>query len=239
MENYKGGRPGMEQRENLAGIPLFTDLSVEELAQMRQRISPRDFKKGEIILHEEQTNEFMYLILEGKVKVVQISEDGKETILALHAAGDFFGEMSLIDGKTVPATVIATENSHVAVVSKTDFYDLFLSHKKIVTRLLGIFCSRIRESYERIQILSFNNASARLKTLFAMLSDMYGIKTEKGVKIDIRLTHQNIADMTGITRETVTRILNKWSKDGDLTLSERFMYLSPEFLKKDFSAIEK
>ncbi len=239
MENLKSGRSGMTHRENLAGIALFTDLSDEELLNVRQRISIRDFKKGEIILQEEQTNEFMYLIVEGKVKVVQITEDGKETILALHAAGDFFGEMSLIDGKTVPATVIATENSHVAIVSKADFYEILFSQKKLVTRLLSIFCSRIRESYERIQILSFNNATARLKTLFAMLSDTYGIKTDKGVKIDIRLTHQNIADMTGITRETVTRIFNKWNKDGDLTLSERFMYLSPEFLKKDFSEIEK
>jgi CRP/FNR family transcriptional regulator len=215
---------------------LFSSLSDEELAGISSKITPKIFKKNETILHEEDTNEYMYFILAGGVKVAQINEDGKETILALHKGGDFFGEMSLIDGKTVPAAVIATENATVAVISKQDFHSLIFTNPKLLMKLLQIFCSRFRESYERIQLLSFNNASQRIKTLFLMLSHNYGKKKPEGMELELKLTHQNIADMSGITRETVTRIINKWQKEGDIFLtSEKHIRLNPGFAEKEFT----
>jgi len=222
--------------EGLKGIRLFDSLADEDLERIAEKVTIGTFKRNEVIFHEEDTNEYMYIILSGKVKVIQTSEEGKEIILALHKSKDFFGEMTLIDGKTAPATVIAIENSIIAIISKKDFYSLIESYGKILLNILQIFCERIRNSYSRIQILSFNNASQRIKTLLVMLSNMYGRKTEEGTTIDMKLTHQNIADMTGITRETVTRILNKWQKEGEISvLKNKYIQLKPEFLKPEFS----
>ncbi len=218
----------------LKSIELFSLLSDAELAEISSKISVKKFKKNEVILHEEDTSEYMYIILSGKVKVLQVTEEGRETILAFHGSGDFFGEMSLIDGKTVPASVAAIENSEVAIISKNDFYALLFVQNKVLVQLLRIFCARIRGAYERIQILSFNNAAQRVKTLLMMLADMNGQVTEKGTMLNIKLTHQNIADMTGITRETVTRILNKAQKDGDIFFEGKTIFLSKEYLQKDF-----
>lgn len=219
----------------LKNIGLFSSLSDRDLSDIKSRIVARNYKKNEVILHEADTNRFMYIILSGGVKVVQISEEGKETILALHKAGDFFGEMSLIDGKTAPATVISTEGSTVAVISKENFQALISIHGNVLLKLLQIFCARIRESFERIQILSFNNATHRIRMMMLMLAELYGRKTEGGTLLDIKLTHQNIADMAGITRETVSRIINRLKKDGEISMKQKRVFLGPEFMKKEFT----
>ncbi|MEW6214503.1 MAG: Crp/Fnr family transcriptional regulator [Nitrospirota bacterium] len=219
--------------ESFKNIQLFSSLTDEELHQISGEMVIKRFKKNETILYEEDTNEFMYIVLSGKVKAVQVSEDGKEIILAMHQAGDFFGEITLIDGKTVPATVIATEDSTAAIIYKKNFYSLLFIYKKVLENLLQILCSRLRESWDRIQLLNFKNASQRIKMLFMMLSDNYGQKTNEGIVLNIKLTHQNIADMAGITRETVTRIIDKWQRNGEITiLKNKFICFSPDFLQK-------
>jgi CRP/FNR family transcriptional regulator len=220
--------------ESIKNIQLFASLTDEELRQISDMLVVRRFKKNEIILQEEDTNEYMYVILNGKVKVVQTTEDGKEILLALHQSGDFFGEMSLIDGKTSPANVIATEDSTAAIISKKDFNSLIRTQKKVLDNLLLILCSRHRESWDKIQMLNYKNASHRMKILFLMLSDKYGEKTAEGVTINMKLTHQEIAEMTGMTRETVTRVLDRWQREGEINiLKNKFIHLSPIFLQKD------
>ena len=209
--------------------PLFSSLTSEELQKIRKKVVIRNFSKNEIILHEENSNEFMYIILDGEAKVVQTTDEGKEIIITVHRSSDFFGELSLIDGKTAPAAVFATRNSVTAIISKRDFYAL-LSQNKILKNLLQILCSRLRESIKKIQLLNLSNAAQRIKMLFLLLADSYGERTPQGTILNIRLIHQNIADMTGLTRETVTRILDRWQKSGEIkVLANRNILLRPEF----------
>lgn len=216
----------------LRNMGLFSSLTMEELKQITARIVIKSFKKNEVILSEEDTSDFMYMILEGSVKVVQTTEEGKEIILAMHSSGDFFGELSLIDGKTVPATVVSTKNSRTVVISKRDFYALLFSQKKVLEKLLQILCARLRESWEVIQMLNFNNASQRVKMLFISLSSKYGKRDDGETTLDIKLTHQDIAEMTGMSRETVTRVLDKWQKDGDIAiLKDKLIRLKAAFSK--------
>lgn len=218
----------------LRNIQLFSGLDDEELYQISAKVVLKEFKRNEVILYEEDTNEFMYIILLGKVNVIQTTEDGKEIILATHQSGEFFGEMSLIDGRTSPATVLATEDSLVAIISKPEFHSLLTNYAKVLERMLQILCSRIRDSWSRIHLLNFKNASQRIKMLLLTLSFDKGEKTSEGITLNIKLTHQNIADMVGLTRETVTRVLDKWRKDGAITiLKKRFIHLNSNFLQKD------
>lgn len=215
---------------------LFSSLSDSEVEKITNKLIVKQFKKNDTILYEEDTNEFMYIILMGKVKAVRTTEDGKEIILAVHGSGSFFGEMSLIDGKTTPASVIAIEDSLIAIIAKNDFFSIIFSHNKITINLLKILSSRLRNSWDTIQLLNFNNASQRTKMLFFMLSDEYGEKNPDGIILNIKLTHQDISDMTGLTRETVTRVLDKLQKNKEITiLKNRFILLNPDFLQKDLN----
>jgi CRP/FNR family cyclic AMP-dependent transcriptional regulator len=214
----------------LKRIRLFDSLTEQDLSDLSSKVMLREFKKNHVILHEEDTNSFMYIIVHGKVKIYQIGNQGKEMILSVHGAGEFFGEMSLIDGKTDPATVAAMEHSVIAIISRIDFYFLLHSQKKMLENLLELLCSRLRESWKKIQMLNFNDAAQRIKMLLLILSEDYGEKTPSGTTLRIKLIHQNVADMTGLTRETVTRVLDKWKKTGEIRITkDKFIHLNQEF----------
>ncbi len=223
-----------DKTELLRQIEIFSPLTDEELEQVIHMFTIRSFKKNEIILYEEDTNEYMYAILTGRVKVFKTTPDGKEIILAVHGTGEFFGEISLIDGNTEPATVMAMEDSVISLISRKNFYTLMLKNEKIVQNLLLIMCQRFRDAWKKIQVLNFNNASQRIKILFMTLSEQHGRRVEDGIMLDLKLTHQEIADMAGLSRETVTRVLDRWREEGLIKIIRRkHIKLLPEFLKMD------
>jgi CRP/FNR family cyclic AMP-dependent transcriptional regulator len=118
----------------------------------------------------------------------------------------------------------------IAIISRSDFYSLLHSQKKMMENLLEILCSRLRESWKKIQMLNFNDAAQRIKMLLLILSEDYGEKTQSGTTLRIKLIHQNVADMTGLTRETVTRVLDKWKKTGEIRITkDKFIHLNQEF----------
>jgi CRP/FNR family transcriptional regulator len=214
----------------LKDIELFASIADKDLKQIKEHLVLRDFKKNQTILHEEETNDFMYIIIHGKVKISRVGRDGKEAILSLHGSGEFFGELSLIDGRTSPAAVLAVENSNVAIISKDHFYDLLYTQRRVMENLLKILCSRLRDAWQKIEMLTFNDAAQRMKMLLNMLSETYGEKTPEGTVLRVRLMHQDLADMAGLTRETVTRVLDKWKKNGEIeVLRSKQIRLNDEF----------
>jgi len=214
----------------LRNIELFFSLSDRELHEIREHIVLRDFRKNQLILREEETSDYMYIIIRGKVKISRFGKAGKETILSMHGEGDFFGELSLIDGKTAPASVVAVENSAVAIISKGHFFSLLYTQRKVLENLLRILCSRLRESWQKIAMLNFSDASQRLKMLLNILAETYGERTREGTVLHVKLIHQDMADMTGLTRETVTRAIDKLKKNGEIHILEsKYIRLNPEF----------
>jgi CRP/FNR family transcriptional regulator len=222
----------------LSNVALFSSLTEEELYQITSRVAIQEFSRNETIFREEDANNYMYIILVGAVKVIRHTEDGRELILSIHGKDDIFGEVALIDNKATPASVVATEDSLLAIVSRKDFYPLLYSQPKVLDKLLQILCARFRESWRRILILNFKSAPERIKMLFLSLSSEKGTRTDKGVLLDLKLTHQDIADMSSLTRETVTRVLNKWLKQGEITLlKNKSILLSDKFLRDDLTGL--
>ncbi len=217
----------------IKNIPFFACLSEEELLELEQVIVEKRFSKGQVILHEEDTPNFMYFVESGKVKVVQMSEKGKEQILAIHKAGDFFGEMALMDGKTSPATVIAMEDVRIGMISKENFKRHVLRNEKMLREIISLLCLRLRESWMRLKVLSFGDAENKVRTVLGLISIQWGVKDHRGRIIALKLTHEDIADYASVSRETVTRLLGKFLKDGEIELLEnRFILLRPTFFKK-------
>jgi len=214
----------------LQKIELLASLTEEELRLISTQFIIKQIKKNETILYEEDTNNFMYMILSGKLKVVQTTSDGKEIILAIHQSGQTFGEISLIDGKTSPATVMAAEDSLIVLVPKKDFHEILAKHSKVLYNLLNILSARLRDAWDKLRILTYKAPDERIRSLFLMLSLQSGGKTADSTLLNITLTHQDIADMTGLTRETVTRILNKWQNAGKITIMKnKFIRLNSNF----------
>lgn len=219
-----------EKLDQLRKLEIFSTFPDEELQGICSRMSFREYDKNMIIFDESDTNEYMYGVIDGEVKAYRISEDGRESILAIRGEGKTFGELSMIDGMTSPAAVMATENSRVAFMSRKDFHRLVKTESKFAARLLEILCQQVRESIKMLELMNQKNASERIKMLFTTLARERGEETSEGILLGIKLTHQRIADMTGLTRESVTRTIDKWKKEGMLTVTrEKHIQLKSGF----------
>ena len=198
----------------ISSIPFFSSLPPEEVEQIEHLFRKKNFAKEQIVLYEEDTSNCMYLIYSGKVRVVKMNDEGKEQIITIHKRKDFFGEMSLLDGKTAPATIIAQEDSVIGILGKDDFEEHLMNHEGIRRKIIELLCGRLRDSWEMIKILSFNaeNAQDRVLSLLARLQELYGVQDDRGVIIDVKMTHQQMASYASVTRETMSRVLRNLEK---------------------------
>lgn len=234
------GKPDADTLELLIkNFALFSSLSEEELIQSLDKIQIRHFAKKEIVLDHANVNQFMYVILSGAVKVHISNEEGREVILAIHKTGDFFGEMSLIDGNATSATVTASDDSTIAIIAKKDFHSLILTQQKILFGLLQTFCQRIRASNITIEIMSHTCASYRVKMLLIVLAGKHGVSETGGMTLPIPLTQQDIANMTGLGRETVSRVMADLRSKGEIMIQEnRLIHLKTPFFNETFEVCQ-
>ena len=209
----------------LKNVTLFEDLSEEELVIVASRFRERAYVKNEIVFFEEDTGSYMYIVQEGRVKVTRLLPNGKEMILAFHEAREYFGEMSLIDGGTSPATVTTVIPSRILTVTRDNFIEL-LEQPSINRAVLKMLCARCRDAWGQIEVLTFHNADARIRTALYQLCQRKGIETDGGVKINLRLTHKELADITGISRETATRVLSSMQSAGVLKVEKKQFFIS-------------
>jgi len=152
----------VDQYSFLREVALFEQLSDEELAEVAGMFRERTYRKNDIVFFEEDTGNYMYIVKEGRVKVSRLLPNGKEMILAFRETGEYFGEMSLLDGGTSAATVTAVIPSTILFTTQRDFQKL-LSNASINTALLRMLCSRCREAWSQIEVLTFHNADARIR----------------------------------------------------------------------------
>jgi CRP/FNR family transcriptional regulator len=217
----------------LKNIPLFCDLSSEEIEQLDSIITKKNYGKDQIVLLEEDTSNYMYIVYAGKVRVVKQSIEGREHILTIHKKNDFFGEMSLLDGKTSPATVIAHEDSVIGLLSKNDFDQHVLDHEIIRKKIIELLCTNLRESWAMIKILSFDTAEQRILATLDRMREVYGLKDDRGVIVNVALTHQQIANYASVTRETVTRVLTRLKNEAVIQILDgKKILLTPKFYEK-------
>lgn len=217
----------------LRKIPFLSSLSETERAEFGRTLLLRNFRRNDVILHEEETSCYLYLIRSGKVKVLQISAEGEEQILAIHRKGDFFGEMALLDGRTAPATVIALEETRIALISRETFTDHLLTNGKVAAGIIALLCTRLREAWLKIRVIGFADTDQRLRAVLMDLGRKFGIRDRRGVIITLGITHQNIARLASTSRETATRFLNRTRKEGEIEiLAGKKILLKPPFLKK-------
>jgi CRP/FNR family cyclic AMP-dependent transcriptional regulator len=204
----------------IRSVPLFSTLTDEEFNKLAHIFVARSYRKNQIVFLEEETGNYMYLVLSGKLKVAKSGTGGKETILAIHRAGDFFGEMSLLDGKTAPATVSAMEDARIISVSGADFHKYLLHNEKVMLQIINVLCARLRQVWQT-QSMSSSAAEARIRMGIYQLAARHGIRDSHGVIIDLRITHQELAEMVGTSRETVTRVLAQLKKQGIIEITQR------------------
>ena len=190
----------------IQSVPLFSDLSETSLKVITDKMVARSYGKEKMILIEESAGETFFLISEGTVKITRMSDDGREVILAILGEGDFFGEMALLDGEGRSANVVALEDAEVLTLQRSDFLDILERFPKIAIHLLKELTTRIRHSDQQIESLSLSGAEQRIALVLIRLAEEMGQIKEGTVTIEHIPYQQDIANMAGTSRETVSRV---------------------------------
>lgn len=163
---------------------------------------------------EDEQGGALFVIVSGKVKVTRTSSDGREVILTILSDSDFFGEMALLDGMTRSATVIATEDSEVFMIQRSEFLVLLKDHPEISIALLQELTKRLRAADMKIKSLSLKDAEGKVATVLLQLADDVGKIKQGVVEIEKLPLQQDLANMAATSRETISRTLHSFAKKG-------------------------
>ena len=197
----------MKNIELLKTVSLFWDLDKTELGYISDKMVSKKFENGPNFFRESEGKN-LFFVVEGSVKVTRLSKDGREVILAMLNAGDFFGEMSLLDGEARSANVIALEKTEVLSLNRDDFLVVLHDYPKIAIQLLKEMTSRLRKSDRQIVSLSLSDAEKRIALCIVRFADEQGVIKNGRVTIPKIPIQQDIANMAGTSRETVSRAMS-------------------------------
>ncbi len=228
----------MTSSEILNRIFLFSDLSKQEIARLSTLMTEKVYKRGEDILVQNEKGDSLYIILEGKVKVVLYGDKGREIILSILKSGDFFGEMALLDEDVRSAYVITLEKTRVLVLPREIFLDWLNKHPAFAVKLLKYLSNRLRHADEIISNLTLLDAYGRVARYLIELVKREGRDIGNEYVIDNRPTHNVIASQIGTTRETVTRTLNDFIKRGVIRQSGKMLFVRKNFIANELSDIK-
>lgn len=204
----------MKDSDLLATVPIFAALNANVLDELLSRMTKRSYQKNNMILMEDEFGDTFFIIAGGSIKITRVSEDGREVILAMLGEGEFFGEMSLLDGETRSANAIAIEESKVLILKRHDFLLFLERFPKIAISLLTEMAGRIRKSDQQIESLSLSDAEHRIGITLIRMAEELGTIRQGKVEISNLPYQQDIANMAGTSRETVSRMMKILEEKG-------------------------
>ncbi|OGV88259.1 MAG: Crp/Fnr family transcriptional regulator, partial [Melioribacter sp. RIFOXYB12_FULL_38_5] len=176
--------------------------------------SRKGYAKNDVVLMEEDAGTALFVIVKGKVKVSRNSGDGREVILTILGESDFFGEMAILDGLTRSATVTAVDESELFIIQRNDFLNLLYEHPEVSVALLQELTRRLRNADMKIKALSLKDAEGKVATVILQLADDIGKIKQGKVEIEKLPLQQDLANMAGTSRETISRTLHSFAKKG-------------------------
>jgi CRP/FNR family transcriptional regulator, cyclic AMP receptor protein len=202
----------MANWEFLKKMPLFKELSNRDLAVIGDLTIMRNYSKDTVVFMEAQQGEGFYYVQSGKVKILHTSLEGQEQIVHIVGPGEVFAEVLLFQSSGYPATAVALEDSQIGMIKNHDLEQAVLRYPQLALQLIKILSQKLLQAQQKITTLAFSDTSARTTENLIQLARQYGRQTEQGVEIDLSMTRQELANLVGTSRETVTRVLSAMKK---------------------------
>lgn len=235
---YKGDRAEGEKnmakeapklKNLLRQVSLFQGLDDADLDAVLPLLRERTVEKGEEVVGVEDPGRSLFLVEKGRLKVVLVGSGGREVILSILSEGDFFGEMSLLDGKPRSATVIALQESHLYALRRNDFQHYLEEKPQTLFNVLQVLCERLRHADSIIGNLALLDVYGRVARFLLDLAEREGEETDEGLLIKKSPSQAEIASMIGASRETINRALSDFVRRGMLQKQGRKLLVTPKF----------
>ncbi|MEW6698318.1 MAG: Crp/Fnr family transcriptional regulator [Bacillota bacterium] len=205
----------------LARIPLFYGLPEDQLREISNLLLERSYQKGRFIFMEGEPGEALFILKSGLIKLTKRLEDGREHILHFVNPGEVFAEVVLFDGGDYPATSEVQEDSVVGVLRNQDIERLISQNPSMAIGMLHIMSRRLRTAQEKVMNLALHDTARRLAFTLIKMAEEHGVKKPKGILINFNLTNQELANLTGSSRETINRMLNSFKRAGAIDVDRQ------------------
>jgi CRP/FNR family cyclic AMP-dependent transcriptional regulator len=199
---------------HLKKIPLFEDLGEETLQSLCKQVELREIRRRQVVYLPGDPGSAIYFVNGGRVKVSKVTRDGKELTLAYRGPGEIFGELALIDGGPREEMAEAMENTTISEIARIAFEQIIEREGLIGYRLTRVVAQRRRDVENKIEQLVFKDVNAKLAELLLRLAAEYGIDDARGTLVTLKITHQEMANLIGSTRETVSLTLSQFKRKG-------------------------
>jgi len=217
----------------LARTGIFHTLERNKLQQLAQRAVERSYRKNQLVFHQGDLGDSLFVLVEGVVKVVVTSEEGDEMLLVTMRPPETFGELALIDGGPRSASAETLEPTTVLVLTRETLLQLLHDDPAITEGLLRSVGAVVRRLTEHAADLVFLDLPGRVAKLLLGLADERGAPTDRGIVLDLHMTQSDLAARVGGSRQSVNQILRQFESRGYLELQGRQVWLkNPELLRK-------
>lgn len=211
----------------LKQINFFKDIPESELRNIERIAIHKFLKKKELIYLPGDRNDKVYLLKQGRVKISRLSEDGREMTVIILESGEIFGESAIYSNQEQRTTMAsALEDALICTIYKQEFESIIKRNPNLSFRLARSVGIRRREIENRLEDMVFRSVPGRLAHLLLNLAEKYGKQKKEGLLLDVNLTHLEIANLIGSTRETTTTQLNNLKRQGLLTVKHRQIYIT-------------
>lgn len=202
-------------------VAIFSPLTDDEVRSTLPFFREKKMRKSEVIFREGEPGRHFYLVRSGSVKVYKLSEDGRERILQVFGPGQFFAELPVLDGRNYPASAEALSPSTLLFVNRDDFLQILARYPQMTGKVYEIVGDRLRHFATAVTDLTLKDASRRLAGFLLAKMEAYDRLNQDEVRFPLELTHQEIASLIGTARETVSRTLRQFEKDGIIEMKDR------------------
>lgn len=204
----------MNKLDLLNRVSVFSRLDAAQLTLLARSVSTQTFQRGDIIFHEGSVGSTLYIIVAGQVRIYTTSEAGQELTVTMFREGDFFGEMALLDGQPRAASAEAMCRTTTLSLQRAAFLHTINACPPIAASVLEVLTLRLRQSNAIANQLANMSASQRVVRQLLGLATRYGIADGGVIRIDLHLTQDDLASLSGTTRETVNRVLAHLREQG-------------------------
>jgi CRP-like cAMP-binding protein len=200
--------------ELLARVPILAGLSIEDREALASAIARKRYRQGDIVMQKEEPGHALFIVERGTVRIYVPSSQGNDLILAVLGPGDFFGDLSLLDGRPRSASASVTTDATLLSLERADFITLITQRPAAAMAVLEAVAGRLRETDEMASDLAFLDVAGRLAKRLLDLAASHGVQKDGGVLIDLAVTQEDLANMIGVTRESVNRNLSEFQTLG-------------------------
>ena len=205
----------------LKHIRLFDGISPSEMQEMERITRMEEVKKRQPFYLPGDPSSSVYLLKRGRVKLANTAASGKEVTFEILEPGEVFGELEVLEGLPRETAAEALDDAMICVIRREDFDKYLEMHPNITVKLTKLIGLRLRRIQSRIEDLVFRDVPARLAHLLLDLSKSDGVKDPQGIRLKAKLTHQEMANLIGCSRETVSTTLGQFRDDGLIQMDGR------------------